>query len=114
MSIVFENSIENRVVLKNLLHENVLDITFTKVDGSKRLLRATLIQDKIPQEFTPKEDKPVRHKSEEAQAVYDLDNDGWRSFRWDSVIDYAVNLSSGVKEEYDGKEWVAEQHRTWS
>lgn len=90
MDINFENNDESKKLLQNLLHENVVYITFTKKDGTKRLLRATLIQDRIPQNLEPKEDKPVRVKSEEVQAVYDLDNGGWRSFRWDSVLDYNV------------------------
>jgi len=92
MNDTFENTEENRKILQFLLHESVVEVTFTKKDGTERLLRATLHQDKIPQENKPKEDTPQRTKSEEAQAVYDLDNDGWRSFRWDSVIDYEVKM----------------------
>jgi hypothetical protein len=92
MSDTFENTEENRKILQFLLHESEVEVTFTKKDGTKRLLRATLQQDKIPQENAPKGDNPWRTKSEEAQAVYDLDNDGWRSFRWDSVIDYEVKM----------------------
>jgi hypothetical protein len=91
MSFKFENTDEGKATLQNLLHENVVYVTFTKKDGTKRLLRATLIQDRIPQNLAPKEDNPTRVKSEEAQAVYDLDNGGWRSFRWDSVIEYETN-----------------------
>lgn len=92
MSIAFENNDMSKKVLQDLLHENVVYITFTKKDGTKRLLRATLIQERIPQNLAPKEDKPARVKSEEVQAVYDLDNGGWRSFRWDSVLDYDITL----------------------
>lgn len=92
MSIAFENNDLSKKVLQDLLHENVVYITFTKKDGTKRLLRATLIQERIPQNLAPKEDKPARVKSEEVQAVYDLDNGGWRSFRWDSVLDYDITL----------------------
>jgi hypothetical protein len=92
MSDKFNNDELGRNVLVFLLQEGIVNVTFTKKDGSKRILRATLQQDKIPQQNKPKGDNPWRTKSEEAQAVFDLDNDGWRSFRWDSVVDYEAEL----------------------
>lgn len=80
-------------ILKGLLHEGVVNITFNKKDGTKRVLKATLKFDKIPQSNQPKNDNPWRTKSDDAQAVYDLENEGWRSFRWDSLVDYEVEMS---------------------
>jgi hypothetical protein len=49
----------------------------------------TLSQKVIPTEYTPKgEDK--REKSGEALAVFDVEKEGWRSFRWDSVKSVSV------------------------
>ena len=84
-------------ILKGLLQDNVVNITFNKKDGTKRLLRGTLNFQKIPQSGVPKSDNPWRTKSDDVQAVYDLDNDGWRSFRWDSLVDYEVELNLGEK-----------------
>jgi hypothetical protein len=80
-------------LLKFLLHEGVVNITFTKKDGTQRIMKATLVSDKIPKANEPKNDNPWRAKSEDVQAVYDLDNEGWRSFRWDSLVDFEVELS---------------------
>lgn len=72
--------------LKGLLHaENVQDlrITFTKSDGTERVLKATLDESRIPTEKQPKQTGRV--SSKDAQPVFDVDLGEWRSFRWDSV-----------------------------
>jgi hypothetical protein len=76
--------------LKSVLREGEATVVFTKSDGTERKLICTLSEAKIPQEFTPK--GAERAKSEEALAVFDLENQGWRSFRWDSVksIDFSL------------------------
>jgi hypothetical protein len=35
-----------------------------------------------------------RAKSDEAVAVFDLENNGWRSFRWDSLTNIEFTLGS--------------------
>lgn len=77
---------EGQAWLKGLLHdENVQDlrITFTKSDGTERVLHATLAEGKIPQEKQPKQ--TGRNASQDAQPVFDVDLGEWRSFRWDAV-----------------------------
>ena len=69
--------------LRTLLHESVVGITFTKKDGNERLMKCTLLESKIPSEFTPKGSEKA--KSDEVLPVFDVENDGWRSFRWDSI-----------------------------
>ena len=74
---VFRNSV------RELLREGVVDICFTKKDGSDRAMKCTLNQDSIPVEFTP---KGTTHKvNDESLAVFDVEVKGWRSFRWDSL-----------------------------
>ena len=65
------------------MHEGVVGITFTKKDGSERLMQCTLSESKIPSEFAPKGSEKA--KSDEVLPVFDVENDGWRSFRWDSI-----------------------------
>ena len=63
------------------LHEKILEVTFTKVNGDTRVMVCTLIPDFLP---------PTSGASggyEGLTTVFDLENDGWRSFRTDSVID---------------------------
>ena len=69
--------------LRTLLHEGVVGITFIKKDGSERLMQCTLAESKIPSEFASKGSEKA--KSDEVLPVFDIENDGWRSFRWDSI-----------------------------
>jgi hypothetical protein len=84
---------EGRNWLKNLLHERVVTVVFTKKDGSDREMRCTLNENMIPSVESDVANSGNRKKSSEAQPVYDLDAQGWRSFRWDSIK--AVNFSLG-------------------
>lgn len=69
--------------LKTLLRERVVEITFVKADGSDRVMKATLLEEKIPSEKMPKGN--TKTQSDEVLPVFDVENDGWRSFRWDSI-----------------------------
>ena len=66
-----------------LKSEEYVDILFTKSDGTERQMRCTLNVDKIPADFSPKNTE--RKKSEEVLPVFDIENQGWRSFRLDSI-----------------------------
>jgi hypothetical protein len=76
--------------LRTLLHEREVGITFIKKDGSERLMWCTLSESKIPSEFAPKGSEKV--KSDEVLPVFDVENDGWRSFRWDSITNIEFSL----------------------
>ena len=66
-----------------LKSEEYIDILFTKADGTERQMRCTLNENKIPVDFSPKSTE--RKKSDEVLPVFDIENQGWRSFRLDSV-----------------------------
>ena len=76
--------------LRTLLHEGIVGITFIKKDGSERLMQCTLAESKIPSEFAPKGSEKA--KSDEVLPVFDVENDGWRSFRWDSITKIEFSL----------------------
>jgi hypothetical protein len=78
---------ESKTWLKSLLHERQLKISFIKSDGTERDMVCTLSEDLIPSESMPKGSGSgaTRHKSDEAQAVFDLGINEWRSFRWDAI-----------------------------
>jgi len=82
--------------LRTLLKESVVGITFIKKDGSERLMQCTLAESKIPSEFAPKGSEKT--KSDEVLPVFDVENDGWRSFRWDSIKKIEFSLV-GVENE---------------
>lgn len=74
------------VLLKDLFSE-VLEVTFTKVNGETRVMRCTLRQDLLPKNTDIKH-LDEEHKKEQNLAViaaWDLQANGWRSFRVDSV-----------------------------
>ena len=81
-NIVF-NSKKEKNWLLTLLRERAVNITFTKKDGSERKMSCTLSELKIPSEKMPKSTEKT--KNNEVVPVFDIENNGWRSFRWDSI-----------------------------
>lgn len=81
---------DSRKWLKSLLKEREVVISFTKKDGTERMMRCTLAESVIPMDKMPKNTKKV--KSDETLAVFDVEKSDWRSFRWDSVqkVDFLV------------------------
>ena len=76
--------------LKQILSNTVSTVVFTKVDGTEREMKCTLLPEYLPQ-------KPVvegqqlltegltRTENPGTLAVWDMESNGWRSFRLDSV-----------------------------
>jgi hypothetical protein len=68
-------------------------LTFTKKDGSDRVMKCTTnptyIMFKDPSILESKSDRKV---NEDVMPVYDLDAGGWRSFRWDSIKSVAFTI----------------------
>jgi hypothetical protein len=84
------NDSVEREWLNSVLQEGVVSVKFTKKDGSERILKCTLKSDMIPSDKTPKGSN--RTKPSESIAVFDIENDGWRSFRLDSVKELNIML----------------------
>lgn len=73
-------------------------IRFTKKDGTERTLHATLDPKRLPprtqeETETPTTDvaKKVKIKNPNTIAAFDIDNEGWRSFNLDSIIDIVTD-----------------------
>jgi hypothetical protein len=81
---------EGREWLRGVLKMHETTVTFTKKDGTERKMICTLAESKIPSEKTPK--NTGKAKSEDAIAVFDIEKQDWRSFRWDSVtrVDFTL------------------------
>lgn len=77
------NTIEGKQWIKSHLLIGPVKVTFTKKDGSERVMNCTLKEGVI----VPHEKKTDREKkvNEELLSVWDLDKSEWRSFRYDSV-----------------------------
>ncbi len=94
---------EFKIWLKGLLADGEVKLVFAKKDGTDRemtcttndaLIPATPINESVDTE--PKKEKKV---NEEVMPVYDLEAQGWRSFRWDSVKE--VKITIGEDSEHD-------------
>ena len=69
------------------LKENVVEVTFTKVNGDRRVMRCTLMQKLLPPNVDMHylEEEHRKPHNLNLIAVWDVQNGGWRSFRVDSV-----------------------------
>ncbi len=73
--------------LQDLLRESVVTVKFKKINGDERILKCTLKSEYIP-ESTSEKTKKVNDK---VYSVWSIDDNGWRSFRKDSIISYDAN-----------------------
>lgn len=70
----------NITQLRELLTKDIVTVTFTKKDGSRREMVCTTIEDYLP-EVTEARKEP----SPTLVTVWDLEIQEWRSFKFDSV-----------------------------
>jgi hypothetical protein len=61
---------------------------FLKKDGTERNLLCTLNAEFLPAQTDLEEAVQKKAPNSEVLAVWDLENKGWRSFRYDSVIGF--------------------------
>lgn len=76
--------------LKEKLHEGIVNVTFIKKDGTERKMRCTLKADLLPAQTDLEESVQKKAPNPEVLAVFDVEKDGWRSFRYDSIIGFTV------------------------
>lgn len=69
------------------LKENVCLVSFKKKDGTNRKMKCTLKESIVPKatKEDPLSQKKIRALNEEVIPVWDVEKEGWRSFRVDSV-----------------------------
>lgn len=72
--------IPTRDKLIELLQKEVVEVTFTKLDGDERVMPCTLIESYFPD---PK--KEASQKNDKVVAVWAVESQGFRSFRYDRV-----------------------------
>ena len=74
--------------LRQMLAEGFVTVTFTKVDGSERVMHCTTNPDLIPPLAHPTGKLKVKEETENhVLRGYDVQVAGWRSFRMESVKD---------------------------
>jgi hypothetical protein len=79
-----------------LLKEIEVDLEFTKANGERRKMRCTLNEELIPEDKRPK--GSTRKTSDDTIAVFDLEKQDWRSFRYDAIIQFEGEM--GEDSEY--------------
>jgi hypothetical protein len=79
---------ETREAVCNILRSRIATVSFTKKDNTKRILKCTLDENIIPS--TRKESNNVRVVNPEVCRVWDVENQAWRSFRWESITKLEV------------------------
>jgi hypothetical protein len=77
-----------------MLQNNVCNVTFTKRDGSVRVLRCTLQDQYLPEQYRGK-GHLLSETDRNSLSVWDVDTGDWRSFILDSVNGVSVDSSSG-------------------
>jgi hypothetical protein len=77
----------NRDDILNDLRDNVAEVTFFKVDGTKRTLKCTLRGDLLPPRYD-EHHMMAEHKkegNEKILVVWDMDAKAWKSFHVENV-----------------------------
>ena len=75
---------ENKEELVSILKDDVLDVTFIKSDGSERKMRCTLMTSYLPVGDSV---SSKRSWSTDAIAVWDIEKNDWRVFKFSSIKD---------------------------
>ena len=91
--------------LKSHLAFGSVTVTFTKRDGTERVMECTTATSLVPVDLTeevhytntdnpvdfptPKKEKKV---NEDVCPVYDLESKAWKSFRWDSIKQVTLTI----------------------
>jgi hypothetical protein len=73
--------------LRGLLADRVVNVTFTKKDGTERVMNCTINPSMVPE--TKNSTKKI---NESIMNVYDVELNAWKSFRWESIKQVRVTL----------------------
>jgi hypothetical protein len=83
----------SRAWLKSVLTSSVATVTFTKKNGDERVMKCTLDPQHLPAiQKEASEVAEVRQPSKDSLAVFDIEAQAWRSFRFDSVTKLTMDL----------------------
>lgn len=78
----------NKHELKEILNNGVVTVVFTKADGTERTMKCTLLPEYMPATIQQPQQlltENVRVENPNTLSVWDIESNGWRSFRLDSV-----------------------------
>jgi hypothetical protein len=100
--------IVDKEYIQNILFENIAIVTFTKKDGTSRVMKCTLDPEILPKKLPlpvieesanfleemfkaadPKSNPP-RNDNSNVICVWDIENSAWKSFRLDSITSFEI------------------------
>lgn len=76
--------------LVDLLRNNVVTVTFTKVNGEERTMKCTLMSEFMPNAPTNNGQVLLQESPAKTISVWDTESSGWRSFRVESIKSISV------------------------
>jgi hypothetical protein len=76
--------------LKGVLQTGIAEVNFVKKDGTQRKLLCTLMPSELPAQTDLEEAVQKKTPNPDVLAVWDIENKGWRSFRYDSILGFSV------------------------
>lgn len=85
---VFDHN-ERVGMIKEMLHEHICEVTFTKVNGEVRTMPCTLKTGIVPV-FERKEGSEPKKQNPDTMSVFCTDKNEWRSFRVANVTHLKV------------------------
>jgi hypothetical protein len=88
--------LENKEIeaIKTSLRNTICKVIFTKTNGEERVMYCTLNETMIPQVESIEETKRTKKENPDVQPVYDVQAQGWRSFRWDSLKSFSAEINA--------------------
>jgi|TARA_B110000908_G_C10248207_1_gene450162 hypothetical protein len=78
-----------RNTLEQQLKENIMEVTFNKINGDKRIMSCTLSKNVLPPatKKDPITQEKIRKINEEVMSVWDTNANGFRSFRMANIVE---------------------------
>ena len=86
-SIAALKNIPTQEKLLEQLKNGVVEVTFTKLNGDRRVMECTLLPHMLPEpkKSDPLSQKKVREIDPRVVSVWDVNAGGWRAFRYERV-----------------------------
>jgi hypothetical protein len=75
--------------LKQMLNNDIVTVEFKKADGQLRTMQATLRENLLPVKNT---DISTKKPNDDVCTVWDIEQQSWRSFRYDRMISVKFSL----------------------
>lgn len=74
----------------NDLKSNICEVLFKKVDGTERVMVCTLHESYLPKQIELEESIQNVTSPLKSVSVWDIEKNGWRAFKTDSIMSFEV------------------------